>query len=289
MLKKRIIAVLPVYNGIVVQSIGFHKYLPVGKAEIAIEFLNAWGIDEIVVADISARKNNRVLQPDFVKQISKKCLVPLTVGGGITRLEDVHGLIHSGADKVCVNNPVLTNPELISEIAKNYGDQCVVVSIDILRENNSLYVWDYTTKTRSERSVAEVLQTAVQAGAGELLINSVHYDGKYTGYDTELFKEVCSKVTVPVLACGGARNAESMIQLLQTTEVSAACAGNFFHFFEHSVIITKKEIAQHSDAIRIETAANYKQNEVDAFGRLAKKDDAILEHLLYLKIEKEII
>lgn len=289
MLKKRIIAVLPVYNGIVVQSIGFHKYLPVGKAEIAIEFLNAWGIDEIVVADISARKNNRVLQPDFVKQISNKCLVPLTVGGGITRLEDVHELIHSGADKVCVNNPVLTNPDLISEIAKNYGDQCVVASIDILRENNSLYVWDYTTKTRSKRSVAEVLQTSVQAGAGELLINSVHNDGKYTGYDTELFKEVCSKVTVPILACGGARNAESMIQLLQATEVSAACAGNFFHFFEHSVTITKKEIAQHSDAIRIETAANYKQNEVDAFGRLAKKDDAILEHLLYLKIEKEII
>jgi cyclase len=289
MLKKRIIAVLPVYNGIVVQSIGFHKYLPVGKAEIAIEFLNAWGIDEIVVADITARKNQRVIQPGFIKQISKKCLVPLTVGGGITRLEDVHELIHSGADKVCVNNPVLTNPGLISEIARNYGDQCVVASIDIIRENNSLYVWDYTTKTRSTQSVAQVLQTAIQAGAGELLINSVHNDGKYTGYDTELFTEVCNQVTVPVLACGGARNAESMIQLLNATEVSAACAGNFFHFFEHSVTITKKEIAKHSDAIRIETAANYKQNEVDAYGRLIKKDDAVLEHLLYLKIEKEII
>jgi cyclase len=289
MLKKRIIALLPIYNGFVVQSIGFHKYLPVGKAEIAIEFLNSWGIDEIVVADITARKNKRVVQPEFVEKISKKCLVPLTIGGGITRIEDVHGLIHSGADKVCVNNLVLTNPGLISEIAKNYGNQCVVASIDILRENNSLYIWDYTRKTRSTQSVVEVLRTAVNAGAGELLINSVHNDGKYTGYDIELFTEVCSKVTLPVLACGGARNAKSMIQLLQATEVSAACAGNFFHFFEHSVIITKKEIAQYSDAIRSETASNYKQNEVDAFGRLAKKDDAVLEHLLYLKIEKEII
>jgi cyclase len=289
MLKKRIIAVLPIYNGIVVQSIGFQKYLPVGKAEIAIEFLNSWGIDEIVVADITARKSERVIQPDFVKHISKKCLVPLTVGGGITKLEDVHGIIHSGADKVCVNNPVLNNPGLISEIAKNYGDQCVVASIDILREDNKLYVWDYMTHAVAKQTLAEVLHIAVQAGAGELFINTVHKDGKYTGYDIELFNEICSKVTIPVLACGGAQHAKSMIQLLNSTSVSAACAGNFFHFFEHSVNITKKELLDHSDSIRIETAANYSQNAVDNFGRLMKKNDEVLENLLYLKIEKEVL
>lgn len=289
MLKKRIIAVLPVYQGIVVQSIGFNRYLPVGKAEIAIEFLNSWGIDEIVVLDITATKKNQTIQPDFVKNISRKCFVPLAVGGGIRQLSDVDGLIHSGADKVVVNQALLHNPGLITEIAKNYGDQCVVASIDIIRENDKLFVWDYLNKSKSKQPVSELLQTAVQAGAGELFINAVHKDGRYTGYDEELNNEVCRQVTVPVLACGGAKNAESMLQLLQNTPVSAACAGNFFHFFEHSVIITKKELSQHTDSVRMETAARYTQHEIDSSGRLNKQLDTVLEHLLYLKIEKEII
>ena len=289
MLKKRIIAVLPLYHGIVVQSIGFNRYLPIGKPDIAIEFLNSWGIDEIVVLDIMATKNDLVINPDYVKNFSRKCFVPLAVGGGIRKLSEVDGLIQSGADKVVVNQSILKTPELITKIAKNYGDQCVVASVDIIREDNNLFVWDYISKSKLKIPISDLLETICQAGAGEILINAVHKDGQYNGYDEELINEVCRKVTIPVLACGGAKNAESMIHLLNNTQASAACAGNFFHFFEHSVIITKKQIAQKSDSIRFETKANYSNHELNLNGRLIKQSETVLDNLLYLKLEKEII
>jgi len=289
MLKKRIIAVLPIFNGIVVQSIGFKKYLPVGKAEIAIEFLNSWGIDEIVVVDISARKNNLTIQPVFVKMIAQKCFVPLAVGGGINNLNDVDGLIRSGADKVIVNNSVLFNTQLITEIAKNYGDQCVVASVDVIREKYTCHVFDYLNHKIYYKNLDEVVKIATEAGAGELLINAVHRDGSYLGYDIELYNKICNIVTVPVLACGGAKNADSMADLLNNTKVSAACAGNFFHFFEHSVNISKSILSKNSDQIRVDMAVNYKESDVDMYGRLNKKSDITLDNLLYLKIEKEII
>jgi len=287
-LKKRIAATLLVKDGIVVQSIGFNKYLPVGKPAIAVEYLNQWGIDEIILLDISA--TCKQISPDYsmIKKASLKCYVPLSVGGGITEVRHIRELMHCGADKLSLNQSAIFNTDLISEAAHIFGNQCVVVSIDGVKVGNGYCVYDYIKKTNLKISPAEMASKAEEAGAGEILINSVDRDGMYSGYDIELINSVCEKVTIPVIGCGGAKNAKDMIDLFQNTSVSAACAGNFFHFTEHSVNVTKASILK-SINVRLETYANYKENNINEDFRLSKKADSVLEEMLFMRIEKEVI
>jgi imidazole glycerol-phosphate synthase subunit HisF len=289
MLKKRIAACLPVYNGVVVQSIQFSKFLPVGKPAIALEFLNKWGIDEIILLDITSRKNSAPLNFEMIKEASKKCHVPLTVGGGINSLTDVEQLMHCGADKVSLNRALFDNPKLITSIAKAYGDQCAVVSIDSIKSDKQYKVYNYLGRSVINMTPAEAALKATELGAGEIFINSVNKDGTYQGYDIELVNSICDAVHVPVSAAGGAKNADDMLKLIQQTNVSAACAGNFFHFSEHSVNITKRFLYNNQVDLRLETHADYAENKMDDKLRLSKKEDSVLEHLLYIRIEKEII
>jgi cyclase len=287
-LKKRITATLSIKEGIVVQSIGFKRYLPVGKPAIALEYLNSWGIDEIILLDISATAGRR--QPDYemIRNASLKCYVPLTVGGGITDVNHIKELMHCGSDKVALNQAAIYQPELITAAAEIFGNQCVVVSIDAIKIANGYRVYDYINKKNLDFSPAEMAKYSEELGAGEILINSVDRDGSYTGYDKELIDSVCSQVNVPVIGCGGAKNSKDILDVLQHTAVSAACAGNFFHFTEHSVNITKANISKHMN-VRLETFADYSENQFDDEFRLLKKDDAILEEMLFMKIEKEVI
>lgn len=290
MLKKRIIGCLVVNNGIVVQSIGFKKYLPVGKPEIAVEFLNQWGIDEIVLLDITATKNGR--QPDFkmVKKLSEKCYVPLTIGGGITQLSHVSELMHSGADKFSINHTALDTPGFITEAAHVYGNQCVVVAIDVWRdETGKCLVYDYIKKSTIDKDPVEWAKEAEELGAGEIFLTSVNRDGSYKGYDIDLIARVSGAVSIPVIASGGAKNANDFREVFSKTDAMAASAANFFHFTEHSVIIAKSEMVKEGDTIRFETHADYAESKVDAEFRLLKKDDTVLENMLFEKIEKEVI
>mgnify|MGYP006075037989 CR=1 FL=1 len=288
MLKKRIIANLVVKNGVVVQSIGFRKYLPVGKPEIAIEFLNQWGIDEIILTDISASALRR--GPDFnmIRNATKKCFVPLTIGGGITHVDYIKELMHCGADKIVLNQAALYQTNLITEAAHVFGNQCVVISIDGIATDNGYRVYDYLNKKATDYEPGSFAHANQQAGAGEILINSVDRDGSYLGYDLALINDVCSKVNIPVIACGGAKNANDMIEVLTVTNASAAAAGNFFHFTEHSVNITKARLKKELD-VRIETHADYAESLLDGNIRILKKEDELLELMMYVNIEKEII
>lgn len=289
MLKKRIIAALPIVGQTAVQSIGFKKYLPLGKPEIAIEFLNQWGVDEIIALQIDARKRERQIAAEQIQQLASKCFVPLTYGGGVKTIDDVNLIIQNGADKVSLNQAVLHQPKLITEIARQYGNQCIVASIDIVKVDNTWKVFDYLTQQIHPVDFITLIKQTIDAGAGELLINAVHKDGKYSGYDIELMKQICEIAAIPVLAAGGAKHPEHMLSLFKSTKVSAAVAGNYFHFYEHSVTIAKKHLSNTLNNIRIETSFDYCQNQLDEEGRLIKKADEILEHLLYTKIEKEII
>ena len=289
MLKKRVIATLNVYNGIVVQSRNFSEYLPVGRPAIAIEFLNKWGIDEIVLVDITARLKG--CRPDFklISESSRKCHVPLAVGGGITSLDDVHHLMQCGADKVVVNRPLFENTSLITKIAQAYGDQCVIVSIDAIPEEGTYVAYNYTSKKKEFLSAKAAAKRAEDAGAGEIMINAVHRDGTYQGYAVDLVNRICNTVSIPVIGLGGARNGDDMIRLFQQTNAAAAAAGNFFHFSEHSVILAKRKLQDAGISVRVETHADYKDNALNKDHRLTKKDDSVLENLLYVRIEKEII
>lgn len=288
MLKKRIVANVVVKDGIVVQSINFKKYLPVGKANIALEFLNNWGIDEIILTDISASKKNA--EPDFeqIRKATLKCHVPLTIGGGITKIEHIKELMHCGSDKISLNQAAIKNPKLITEAAHVFGDQCIVVSVDALKTDKGYRVYDYVTGKTLDVSPDDFCLKAQEYGAGEILINSVDRDGSYEGFDIELINSVCDKVTVPVICCGGARNANDFIEAMAKTNASAICAANFFHFTEHSVNTTKANILKEAK-VRLETHADYNESSFDSDLRLKKKDDKVLEDMLFIKIEKEII
>ena len=270
MLKKRIIANLIVKNGVVVQSIGFSKYLPVGKPDIAIEFLNKWGVDEIVFTDISASAEAKGPNYEMIRKASEKCFVPLTIGGGITKLEQIKELMQCGADKILINQAAFHTPEFITQAAAVFGNQCIVISIDGIKTKNGYVVYDYLLKKALELNIYKYAQKVQKAGAGEILINSVDRDGSYLGYDIDLFKKVCSDISIPVIACGGAKNGKHIIELFRETNVSAACASNFFHFVEHSVNITKACIKNEYN-VRIETHADYAENNFDNYMRIIKK------------------
>lgn len=289
MLKRRVIAVLTVKDDIVVQSIGFRKYLPIGKPEIAVEFLNKWGIDEIAYNDISATSKGKRPNFELIKKVAKKCFVPLAVGGGISSLDDVRKLTQSGADKVIVNNLLLQNPSAVKSIAENFGNQCLIASLDIKKDVHTYKPYHYLTRKYLPYTLQEWIRKIEDMGAGELLVNSIDKDGSYQGFEIEALKVIQQLTSIPIIALGGAKNAQSFIELFEKTQVDAGAAGNFFHFTEHSVNICKAQINRVQPWVRMETDANYRENPIDTNGRLLKKEDDILEHLLFVKIEKEII
>lgn len=288
MLRKRVAATLVVQKGIVVQSIGFKKYMPVGRPDIAIEFLDRWGIDEIVLLDISATRAGVGPDYELVKKASLKSHVPLSVGGGITDVDHIKELMHCGADKIVLNQSAINDPDLIEKAAKIFGNQCVVVSIDAITEPDGHRVYDYINKKPLPLTPSVFAKKCENLGAGEILINSVDRDGSYSGYDIPLIQSVCQNVTIPVICSGGARDANDFVKVFSETKASAASAANFFHFTEHSVLITKANIKKHV-GIRLDTYSNYLENPVDDHYRLMKKSDKVLEEMLYIRIEKEVI
>jgi cyclase len=240
MLKQRLVAFLPVKSGIVVQSIGFERYLPVGKPRIAVEFLNQWGIDEIILVDIEATSLGRCVDSEMIRGVSKACFVPLTVGGGIRSVSDMVKVIHSGADKISINTAALRTPELIKQGAEIFGSQCIIVSIDTKRNQNGSYeVFMMPSHEATGISPVELAKRVEGLGAGEILLNSIDRDGTKTGYDLQLAQEVANSVKIPVIVCGGVGHPVHFSEGLQLANVSAVAAGNFFHFSEHSATITK--------------------------------------------------
>ena len=289
MLKKRFIANLTVKNGFVVQSFEFKKYFPIGSLAVTVEFLNNWGIDEIIITDISATKENRAPLIELYKNISNRCFVPLTIGGGVRSINQIHDLLHSGADKIFINNYALENPDFISKSANIFGDQCIIVAIDVIYKDNKPVIYDHKTRGQLNIDLFDWVKEIENRGAGEILINCVDRDGQYNGYDISLAKQISDTVNVPVIICGGAGQPYHFYEILSETNVAAAAAGNYFHFTEHSVITTKAYLQKRGLDIRLETFASYKHKEINQYNRLEKSDDEYLEHLLYQKIIKEII
>lgn len=288
MLKKRIAATLVVRDGLVVQSIGFSRYLPVGRPAVTVEFLNHWGIDEIILLDITASRKG--CQPDYalVRGLATYCRVPLTVGGGISHLDHISELLHCGADRVALNQAGLHQPELITAAAHRFGAQCVVASIDACQTPDGHKSYDYLLGSLLEQSPAVLARSLEGYGAGEILIHSVDRDGSYRGFDLPLVNSICEEVTIPVICSGGAGHPQHFLDAFSGTAACAATAANFFHFSEHSVTRTKAFLARYM-SVRHETMFDYADASLDPDGRLMKKDDQVLDDMLFEKIEKEVI
>jgi imidazole glycerol-phosphate synthase subunit HisF len=239
MLKTRLIPVLILRDGRVVQSVNFrHTNVIHWNPVTAVDFFNAWAVDEIVVLDVSRDTRQRAKFYDVVLGLSRKCFVPLTVGGWVTSVDEVRALLRLGADKVVLNTEAFRRPELITECATSFGSQCVVVSIDA-RRSEALGSEVWIDRGRQATGVAPVdwAKAAEARGAGELFVNSIDHDGARQGYDLALIRSVAEAVEVPVIAFGGVFTWDHLVAGVREGRAEAVAAANIFHYTEHS---TKK-------------------------------------------------
>lgn len=290
MLKKRLVACLLIRDGLIVQSIGFNRYLPIGQPRFPIEFVAKWDVDEIVLLDMSATPKKRVLDTEVLELLSRSCFVPLTVGGGIKSVDDVRRIIRAGADKVTVNAHAVVRPELISEIADIFGSQCVVVSIDCRLEKDGRYQVYTHSGARSTGLTPEFwAQRVEQLGAGEIFLNSIDRDGSKRGYDIELIQRVTDVVSIPVIACGGVGRHSHFAAGILNGGASAVAAANIFHYIEHSTIVAKAHLLRAGVDVRLDSNAKYEDRDFDASGRLMMLHADKLAGIEFKRGVKELI
>jgi cyclase len=232
MLKKRIIPCLDIKDGRTVKGINFIDIRDAGDPiELAKKYV-AEGADELVFLDITATIEKRKTLVELVRKIAKEINIPFTVGGGINSVEDVSAIINAGADKVSINSSAVKRPELISEIASQYGSQCVVVAIDTKFENGEWMVYVSGGKTPTSLNTVSWAKQAETLGAGEILLTSMNNDGTKNGFAINITNEVSQVVNIPVIASGGAGAKEHFKEVFQRSKASGALAASVFHFGE---------------------------------------------------------
>lgn len=244
--KHRLIATLLVDSGNVVQTRQFKRTNVVGSALTAVDFFNGWTVDEIMLLEISSDRRWLPRMEEIVAELSKRCFVPLSVGGKIDAVELAARYLRTGADKVVVNTAAFTRPELITEIANRFGRQCVVVSIDGrpgAKTDSGYQVTVDNARRDTGRDVIDWAREAVEWGAGEIMVNCTSHDGNKQGYDLALVKKVSSAVSVPVIAMGGANEMSNFVDGIVKGGADAVAAGNVFHYFEHSTKKAKEAMA----------------------------------------------
>jgi cyclase len=255
MLKVRVIPCLDVKDGRVVKGVQFVSLRDAGDPVEQARAYDAAGADELMFLDITASHENRGTILDVVARTADVCFMPLSVGGGIRKVEDARRLLLAGADKISVNTAAVENRDLISACADAFGSQAVVVAIDAKRTDTGWRVFTYGGRNDTGLDVAEYAAEAVAKGAGEILLTSMDRDGAKNGYDLELLKAVTSAVNVPVIASGGAGNAQHMVDAVKVGGADAVLAASIFHFGEVSVGEVKQAMAQSGIAVRLTEAA----------------------------------
>jgi cyclase len=239
MLKKRLIPVLILRDGRVVQSIQFkHTNVIHWKPLTAVDFFNRWAVDEIVVLDVSRDGNHRNLFYEVIVGLSKKCFVPLTVGGWVDSVAEVRKLLRLGADKITINTAAVRRPPFISECAQVFGSQCILVSIDAKAHGEGHYeVYIDRGREPTGLAPADWARQAEERGAGEIFLNCIDRDGFRQGYDLVLLRTVVDAVSIPVIAMGGVLTWQHLAEGVLIGGADAVAAANIFHYTEHS---TKK-------------------------------------------------
>jgi cyclase len=244
MLKVRVIPTLLWKQFGLVKGIGFDSWRRVGPVLPAVKVYNQREVDELILVDIVAHGSDD--DPDFesIDEFGRDCFVPLTVGGGITRIDQVQHLLRAGADKICVNTAAYANPELVGEIAKRHGVQCVVASIDVRkREGGWWECFSAAGKIATGRDVVTWAKELESRGAGEILLTSIERDGTMQGYDLPLITAVAQAVSIPVIAAGGAGSYQHMIDAVIQSGASAVAAASIFHFTEQTPAEAKTAMA----------------------------------------------
>lgn len=249
MLKVRIIPVLLFKNWGIVKSVRFDELRVVGDPTTNARVFNERNADELMFLDIVATREQR--EPNFgvIEDIAKVCFMPLTIGGGIRTIEHVDRLFQIGADKVCLNTALIEHPELVGEIARKYGSQAIVASIDSKNEDGKHIAHIGAGKVRTGYPAAELAKRAADLGAGEILLNSIDRDGTAEGYDLDLIREVAEATTLPLIACGGCGKLQDFVDAVRAG-ADAVSAATIFYYVGESIISTKKYMSEHQIPIR---------------------------------------
>ena len=251
MITKRIIPCLDVINGRVVKGVNFEGIQDVADPVELAKYYNETGADELVFYDITASIEGRALFSDILVDVASQIFIPLTVGGGINTLDDFDRVLKCGADKVSINSGAIKNPDIMEQAAKKYGDQCVVLSMDIKRVDGEFKLF---TKGGRENTGIDAIQWAIDGvnrGAGELVVNSIDTDGVKGGFDLELLDILASKVNVPIIASGGAGNMQHFAELFKHPGMDAGLAASIFHRKEVNITDLKKYLRKEGVEVRL--------------------------------------
>lgn len=250
MLKVRIIPTLLWKNFTLVKGQGFDSWRRVGTLIPSIKVYNTRQVDELIIVDILASEENR--DPDYstINDFSKECFMPLTVGGGVKKVEHIRQLLRAGADKVAINSSAFTNPEIIREGAKSFGSQCIVVSVDVRKRDGGYECFSFGGKKPTGIKLKDWVKKVEDLGAGEILLTSIERDGHMNGYDLELISEVSELVQIPVIAQGGCGSYEDMYQAIRHG-AQAVSAASIFHFTEQTPLQAKKYLSQKGIPVRL--------------------------------------
>ena len=244
MITKRIIPCLDVKDGRVVKGVNFQGLADVNSPVALAQYYSDNGADELVFYDITASAEGRALFSDILRETASRVFIPLTVGGGINTVEDFDRVLKCGADKVSVNSGAIRDPELIHRAAERYGDQCVVLSVDVKRVDGVFRVFARGGRENTGMEAIEWITRCVENGAGEVVVNSIDTDGVRGGFDMEMLEAVCNAVNVPVIASGGAGCTQHFIDLFKTLpKVDAGLAASIFHFGDVKICDLKQKMA----------------------------------------------
>jgi cyclase len=262
MLTKRIIPCLDVDKGRVVKGTKFVNLRDAGDPVECAKEYDQQGADELVFLDITASAENRKTMIDVVERTANECFMPLTVGGGIRKVEDIRAMLKAGADKVSINTSAVQNPNLVRAGAERFGNQCIVVAIDARRrpsntpklQHSAALAWQvfiHGGRTPTELEAVEWARKAESLGAGEILLTSMDADGTKMGYDIALTRAVSEAVTIPVIASGGAGKLEHMAEVLSEGKADAVLAASIFHFGEYTVADVKRFLKGKGISVRL--------------------------------------
>ena len=251
MLKNRIIPCLDIKNGRVVKGINFVELKDAGDPVEQAKIYSDDGADEICFLDITASNENRDTIYEVVERTSKKCFVPLTVGGGVRGVDDINKLLNCGADKISINTAAVQYPEIITESSKKFGSQCIVVAIDAKKNGNKWEVFTHGGRNNTNLDAIEFAKKMEDSGAGELLVTSMDRDGTQVGYDNDLMFKISSTVNIPVIASGGVGNLDHLVDGIKLGNASAVLAASIFHFGTHSIKKAKQYMDSKGIPVRI--------------------------------------
>ncbi len=252
MITKRIIPCLDVRDGRVVKGVNFGGLKDVSSPMELGKYYSECGADELVFYDITASFEGRRLFTDILTKVACEIFIPLTVGGGISTIDDFDRVLKCGADKVSVNSGAIKNPDLINEAARKYGNQCVVLSIDVKRVDESYHVFLNGGRVDTGMDALEWIKEGVERGAGEVVLNSIDTDGVRQGFDLEMLRAVNAIVRVPVIASGGAGSIQDFVNLFnEIPDISAGLAASVFHFGEVSIGDLKARLKAEGIPVRL--------------------------------------